>query len=142
MKIVTKNIEITLDETRLRLFLNTPHSGDARDLWSALEKAKIKAVLGAKRMVGVRTGALRNSIVGRHLGNFTGQYLWIGSEKGYALAHHEGTKPHIIKPNNAKVLRFVSKGQVIYTPVVKHPGTKANHYLSRQLHHFRAVNNR
>jgi hypothetical protein len=139
MRIRTKELDITLDENKLRIFLNTPHSGDSKDLWKALEKAKIKAVLGAKRMVGVRTGTLRDSIVGRHLGNYTGQYLWIGSERGYALDHHEGTKPHIIKPDTAKVLRFVSKGQVIYTPIVKHPGTKANHYLSRQLHHFRKI---
>ena len=141
MKYRTKIVRVELYEDKLRLFLNTPNSGDAKSLWTALEKAKLKAVLGAKRMVGVRTGALRDSIVGRHLGNYTGQYLWIGSEKKYALVHHEGTKPHIIRPDKAKVLRFVSKGQVIYTPIVRHPGTKPNHYLSRQLRHFRQIRN-
>jgi hypothetical protein len=132
-----KITRVDLDNAKLHKFLNTPHSGDSMDLWKYLEIKKKLAVADAKRMVGVRTGALRASIVGRHLGNFTGQYLWIGSSQSHALAHHEGTKPHIIRPREAKALRFTKGTSVIYTTMVRHPGTKPNPYLSRQLHHFR-----
>jgi hypothetical protein len=51
----------------------------------------------------------------------------------YALAHHEGTAPHVIRPKSGKMLRFVSRGQVVYAHVVNHPGTKANKYLADAL---------
>lgn len=35
------------------------------------------------------------------------------------------TKPHIILPRNAKVLRFVVGGVTVYAKKVKHPGSKA-----------------
>jgi hypothetical protein len=34
------------------------------------------------------------------------------------------TRPHIIEPRNARVLRFVIGGRVIFTTRVRHPGTK------------------
>lgn len=88
----------------------------------------------AKQQVGVRTGALRSSIHMRHLRDSRGQYVKIGSNKNYALAHHEGTRPHIIRPDRAQALRFVSRGAIIFAGVVNHPGTKANKYLTDNLH--------
>lgn len=128
---------VDLDKAALHKFLNTPHSGDVWDLWKYLEGKRKRAVNGAKLKAGFRTGALRKSIVGRHLGNFTGQYVTVGSSKHYAYAHHEGTRPHVITPKNGKVLRFTRGTQVIYTTKVNHPGTKPNPYLTSQLHHFR-----
>jgi hypothetical protein len=88
----------------------------------------------AKAQVGVKTGALRDSIHMRHLANYTGHYLWIGSNKNYAYAHHEGTKPHVITPNPPnKVLVFRAGSMVVRTAEVKHPGTRPNRYLSDQL---------
>jgi hypothetical protein len=90
---------------------------------------------GAKRQVGVQTGALRKSIhIMRHVGHAKGQTIEIGSNLKYALMHHEGTKPHIITPNPPnKVLSFSRGSRVVHTKVVHHPGTKANRYLSDQL---------
>ena len=87
----------------------------------------------AKAQVGVRTGALRSSIHMRHLRDSRGQYVKIGSNLDYALLHHQGTKPHVIRPDRAKVLRFVRGSRIIYTTSVMHPGTKANRYLSDNL---------
>lgn len=124
---------LVIFDAKLRVELQTPAGG----LWKWMEKQGNKAVLGAKRQVGVKTGELRNSIHKRHLANFTGQYLWIGSTKSYALAHHEGTRPHTISPTPPRTLLRFSKGsRVIYTPMVNHPGTKPNKYLSSQLRHF------
>ena len=87
----------------------------------------------ARARVGVRTGALRASLHMRHMRDPRGQQLWIGSQLNYALAHHEGTKPHVITPKSGKMLRFVSRGQVVYAHSVNHPGTKANRYLADAL---------
>lgn len=129
--------ETKLYDDKLLQFLNTPRSGDPWDLWKYLEQQGNKAVHGAKRMVGVRSGALRKNISKRHLGNFTGQYLTVGADKPYALLHHEGTKPHIITPQNGKILHFRQGTRSVFTTIVHHPGTKPNPYLRAQLIHFR-----
>jgi hypothetical protein len=90
-------------------------------------------LISARARVGVRTGALRASLHMRHMRDPRGQQVWIGSSLKYALAHHEGTKPHVITPKSGKMLRFVSRGQVVYAHSVNHPGTKANRYLADAL---------
>ena len=128
----TKNLIIY--KSALHKELNTSSGA----LWRYMERKGDLAVKGAKRMAGVKTGRLRASIHKRHLGNMTGQYLWIGSKVPYAYMHHQGTRPHIIMPKSpAKPLRFTSKGRVVITPgPVMHPGTRPNPYLSSQLRHF------
>lgn len=90
-------------------------------------------VTAAKAQVGVRTGALRASIHMRHFRDTRGQYIRIGSPLNYAYAHHEGTKPHLILPSRQEKLRFVSRGAVVYTHLVRHPGTPPNRYLTDNL---------
>jgi len=52
----------------------------------------------------------------------------------HALLLHEGTKPHVIHPKKAKMLRFrTRKGTVAYAKMVKHPGTIPNPFLSDAL---------
>jgi len=129
--------KLVIYQPQLYAELNTSSGG----LWKALEVAGAFAVGKAKAQVGVKTGKLKSSIHKRHTGNFTGQYLWIGSTVNYAYMHHEGTRPHFIVPRVAgKMLRFSSKGRMIMTPgPVMHPGTKPNRYLSNQLRHFRRI---
>lgn len=88
----------------------------------------------AKRQVGVKSGHLRKSLHIQHIDGSRGQSVKIGSDVSYALAHHEGTRPHLITPNPPNtVLRFRSGAKIINTSLVRHPGTKANRYLSDQL---------
>ena len=91
-------------------------------------------VMGATMQVGKKTEKLEQSIHSRQSRTAYGQMVWIGSTLDYALAHHEGTKPHIIKPTKAKALRFTAGTRVIYSRAVKHPGTRANRYLKDQLY--------
>jgi hypothetical protein len=121
-----KLVNVTIDKGQLHLVLNTR----AGNLWDALDRRGRAIVSDAKKRVGVKTGALRSSIHMRHLGNATGQYLWIGSKKHYAYAHHEGTRPHVITPDKAPLLVFRSGTRVIKTPIVNHPGTRPNPYLT------------
>lgn len=117
---------INLDKAQLRVILNTP----AGNLWHALDRRGKAIVRDAKKQVGVDTGALRQSIHMKHTGNVTGQYLWIGSKKNYAYMHHEGTRPHTITPKTKPLLVFRSGARIVRTPIVEHPGTRANKYLS------------
>ena len=110
-------------------FFNNPAGNVGR--WLRLRGRRILA--GAKRQVGVRTGALRASLHMRHYRDPRGQYLKIGSALEYALLHHNGTRPHLIVPKKRQVLRFYSRGQIVMTLMVRHPGTRPNRYLTDNL---------
>ena len=88
----------------------------------------------AMAQVGVKTGALKASIKLIHERTVFGQMLTIGSPLSYALVHHEGSRPHVITPKNAKMLRFTSKGRVVYARTVLHPGARPNKYLADNLY--------
>lgn len=98
-----------------------------------LHKRGMKVLVAAKAQVGVKTGKLKASINIDHGIDIRGQYVKIGSNARYALAHHEGTRPHVITPNRAQVLRFSSRGRIVYARAVMHPGTKPNKYLTDNL---------
>lgn len=119
-------VKVNLDKVQLRIILNTP----VGNLWRQLHRRGEAIVRSAKRQVGVKTGALRQSIHMKHTGNVTGQYLWIGSKKNYAYLHHQGTRPHTITATKSPVLVFRSGARIVKTPSVLHPGTKPNRYLS------------
>jgi hypothetical protein len=110
-------------------FLNNPNGEVGR----FLNDKGNEIITVARAMVGVRTGNLRSSIHMRHMRDPRGQRIWVGSTLDYALAHHEGTSPRTITPKSGKMLRFVSRGQVVYAHAVQHPGSKANRYLSDAL---------
>lgn len=120
---------VTFYEKELDTFLNSPRGAVGRHL----KGIGRKIVAAAKAQVGVRTGALRSSIHMRHFRDPRGQYIKIGSSVAHAYMHHEGTRPHLILPKKRQVLRFMSKGQIINTLLVKHPGTRPNRYLSDNL---------
>lgn len=99
-----------------------------------LHKIANRINMGAKAQVGYKSGHLRRSIHIEHVDGARGQSVKIGSDVSYALLHHEGTRPHIIAPSPPNtVLRFRAGAKIIHSPIVRHPGTKPNRYLSDQL---------
>lgn len=120
---------VTLYRPVLDYYLNDPQGEVGR----FLKKRGRLIVALAKRQVGVQTGKLKQSINMSHQRVARGQELRIGSSLNYALMHHEGTRPHVITPREAGILRFSAGGRVIYTHKVDHPGTRPNRYLSDQL---------
>lgn len=120
---------VVFREAKLDRFLNAPGGKVGRYL---SRKGKVVKA-AAKGQVGVRTGALRQSIHMRHLRDSRGQYIKIGSPLPYARMHHEGTKPHMIYPVRAQKLVFMTRGRLVFTHAVRHPGTKANKYLTDNL---------
>jgi hypothetical protein len=88
----------------------------------------------AKSQVGVKTGLLRQSIGISHFIGPAGAAVKIGSSLHYAYLHHEGSRPHIIKPKEpGGALVFTKGSRVIRSRMVMHPGTRPNRYLSDQL---------
>lgn len=74
-----------------------------------------------------RTGALRKSIR-KTVSGFEAE---IGPQAPYAVYLEYGTRPHAITPVRARVLRFEVGGEVVFTRLVHHPGSKPNPFLRR-----------
>jgi len=121
--------KLVINRAALDNYLNNP-SGPVGEY---LSKRGNRILLAARRQVGVDTGALKNSLKVLHYRGVKGQYLWIGSKEKHAYMHHEGTRPHIITPREAPILRFRAGSRVVYTREVMHPGTRPNRYLSDNL---------
>lgn len=107
-----------------------------------LSNRATRVQLAAKRQVGKRTHMLERSIVKRwgrgRVGQGAGKrgdlIISVGSDRTYALLHHEGTRPHVIRPKSPTgALRFVMDGKVVFAKSVNHPGTRPNPYLSDNL---------
>lgn len=132
MKLTVKFQGVTIYKPVLNYELNDPSSKLVGAYMRGLSK---KIVIGAKSQVGHRTGTLRRSIHAEHYRiSSAGQGFRVGSDVSYAYLHHEGTKPHLITPNPPnKVLRFSTGSRIVNTTLVRHPGTRANKYLSDQL---------
>lgn len=109
--------------------LKNPYGTTGRFLRSGANKV----VLAAKAQVGVRSGALQASIMATQERTSYGQMVRIGSSLPYALAHHEGTRPHRITGRDGGMLRFASRGRIVYSRTVMHPGTRPNKYLADNL---------
>lgn len=130
-----RSLKVVIYDAELLAQLNTPKG----TLWHVLHSAGNAAVTAAKIQVGKKTGDLARSIHMKHLGNVMGQYLWIGSKHRLAYIHHEGTRRHVIEPDDGKILVFSRGARVIRTPRVTHPGTAPNRYLSDQLKFFKPI---
>lgn len=123
-------MDVNLDMKALERLLGAPRGPIGLYLYR--KALKIKKL--AKSQVGKDTGKLRSSIHIKRGRAGLGQYVEIGSNVNYALLHHEGTKPHVIRPTQGKMLRFSAQGRIVYTRLVRHPGTSPNKYLSDQLY--------
>lgn len=90
-----------------------------------------RAATVAKQIAPRRTGRLASSI---RTGTTSRTGLWqvstsIQADTPYARFVHEGTRPHVIRPRNARALRFEISGRVIFAARVNHPGTRARPFL-------------
>lgn len=118
--------KVKFDETKLDFILNEPKGMVGKHLrWIGLE-----IIIGAKAMVGVRTGRLRRSIKMKQGRTSRYQYMEVGSNVKYAYMHHEGTSPHQIRARAGRIMRFNVGGRVVYARKVNHPGTRPRKYLT------------
>lgn len=86
----------------------------------------------AKSIAPYKTGNLKRDI---KVISYSHKKAVVGNTKlaPYAKFVHFGTKPHIIKAKNKKVL--ATKGK-IFGKKVNHPGTKANPYLENAANRY------
>jgi phage gpG-like protein len=115
----------------LAAFIADPQGPIAKDIKRRADRVE----RASKRMVGVDSGRLRQSI---HTQVVPGASptIMVGSRVSYALLHHQGTRPHIIRPHLRQKLRFKINGRVVYATQVLHPGTRPNHYLTVPLERY------
>lgn len=94
-------------------------------------------IFRAKSTVGVDTGALKANIrVLRKWATKSGLSAQVGARRDYTMAHHEGARPHVIRARRAQALRFQVGGRILFRTSVRHPGNRANPFLSRWLDEF------
>lgn len=73
-----------------------------------------------------QTGTLRRSITRRIDGPHRGVVF---TDVDYAPHVEFGTKPHVIRPKNKKMLAFKVGGRMVFARQVFHPGTRAYNYM-------------
>jgi hypothetical protein len=101
---------------------------------NSMRRRALTVQSAARRQAGRRTGILQKSIHSRRSRDTFGPYWYVGSTISYAYMHHEGTRPHVIMRNGGGKLRFATSGGIVFSPMVKHPGTKPNRYLKDNLY--------
>ena len=88
----------------------------------------------------MRTGRLRGSIRAEEPRIFSLRgSVKVGSDLEYAAFVNDGTRPHIIRPRRAQVLRFTVGGRTVFAKVVHHPGTRPRPFLDRALREVAAA---
>lgn len=118
----------TLDLTTLAQDLQDASDGVSDAVQQLLEQAGNEIAAEAQNNAPVRTGKLRDSIAmvsGPHR-------VYVGPDVSavpYANYVEYGTAPHVIRPANARALRFQIGGTTVFARSVKHPGTKAHPYM-------------
>jgi HK97 gp10 family phage protein len=83
------------------------------------------ALMSAK--APVRTGRLLGSIREQ----IRGVEATVGPTVPYAIYVEYGTAPHEIRPVYASVLRFETESGIVFTPIVHHPGTRAQPFIRK-----------
>lgn len=102
-----------------------------------LDARSRKVLARARILVGNRSGTLLAS-GRREFGQtaFGPRYDVTFGVRGltpYMGFHHDGSRPHVIRPRRRKALRFISGGQVIFARQVRHPGSAGTRFLVRAL---------
>lgn len=136
--VISTNVKITFTKVVIyKPILNFELNHPSGMVGQHMRNLGLKIQAAAKKQVGVKTGALRQSINMEHKTLGGRQYIKVGSNMSYALMHHEGTRPHMIAAHPPGMLKFRGRGgAMVYRTAVMHPGTKANRYLSSQLRKF------
>ena len=109
------------------------------DVERSMETKVRRVVTTARRLAPKKTGRLRASIrmdrrdaAGRYStgGRKAITSYEVSANTPYAGYVHNGTRPHIIRVRNAKVL---TDGVNFFGTVVRHPGTKPQPFLTQAL---------
>ncbi|MBP2704401.1 HK97 gp10 family phage protein [Microbispora sp. RL4-1S] len=93
-----------------------------------VRKTGFDTVAGGQDRVAVDTGHLKSTI-GVDFDD-DGLGFEAGPTASYGAHSEYGTKPHVIRPRNAKALHWVNEhGDDVFARVVHHPGTSPQPYM-------------
>ncbi len=95
-------------------------------------RAETQMLTDLDHSVPVRSGHLKRSRESRAAYGATRASISVAYPPEYARYTDEGTRPHMIVPRRARVLRFVKNGRVIFTMRVFHPGTKGTRWWTQR----------
>jgi hypothetical protein len=96
-----------------------------------LLRRKAERVAALARVYSASNGTIPQGII---VGPYENKSIDVISTNPHTLFVHNGTRRHLIRPRRADgFLRFEIGGRVIYTKIVKHPGNRANPFLTNAL---------
>lgn len=128
------SVEWTLNRSALQAVVRKEST---RSLLKAQRRVLAKAVTMSPRSpiaTHSSSGQLRQS---HHAGpvrlSSRGAQADIVAEQSYAMAVHEGSRPHVIRPRRAKVLAWKGAKGMVFARTVHHPGAKAKPWLLNAL---------
>lgn len=100
-------------------------------VYDVLAERTAKAIRDeAANLSPVRTGKLMASW--NYVKISDGRYV-VGSRMFYAPYLEFGTRPHVIRPKQARALRFEVDGEVVYARYVHHPGIKPMGFVRKAI---------
>lgn len=116
-----------LNRGRIERMLRLPGGLVYRNMERRVRRVEAEAIRLAP---GSMKFAIRTSIQRGPGGDFRGT---VSVNHPAALFVTLGTRPHLIRPVQARALRFTVGGRVVYAQLVHHPGNKPNDFLVKSL---------
>ncbi len=133
-------VRIDIDLAGLEAAVQRLASAADRRMRMALQMIADEVVVHAKQNHDYqdRTGRLTQSIraeqvEGSFAEGFTISMLAGGMRVQYAAHVEWGTRPHIIRARNARMLRFTMGGRDVFRRSVRHPGTRPYRFMQNAL---------
>jgi hypothetical protein len=137
---VTPYVGVLMDGQALQHTFGTARGRFDQLLMRALHRTAELAASYAKLSTLYRshTGALRSSITETVFGGMGGiagagadMAARVAATAPFAAFVENGTRPHVILPRRAKVLRFIQNGAVRFSRGVFHPGTEPRPFMAQ-----------
>jgi hypothetical protein len=129
-------IQVTATFDRVQAYLKgaPEREAEVQRLWK--EQGSQETLNFMRVVMPVKTGFMRDSIVTKATPNG----ISIFPTASYAGFVDRGTKPHMIYPSEAQVLRWYSpSGDPVFSKYVNHPGTRGVHFIQQTAEAMREV---
>lgn len=123
---ISVSSSVTLNRTAVERLLRLPGGLVDRNMRRRVNRALEEARREAP-------GSMRNRLSASFERGEAGPRGTITLHHPAALYVTRGTRPHLIRPVRARVLRFEVGGRVVYASVVHHPGNRPNRFMVRAL---------
>jgi hypothetical protein len=115
-------MRINIDQTAVKRMLDEPGGPVA---WNMDRRAKRVATRARQLAPGSMKRKITTSTASGH--------VRVECSHPAVLYVIQGTRPHIIRPNRRKALRWSSGGRFVFAKLVHHPGNRANNFLLKAM---------